>query len=127
MIFLPSQSRNSMQKQAIAAGILFSATIGATILFVALFTWYSPQRSPEPAPEKAPLVYAPRQVIGSFGANTEFELQKAEDADWVKPDELVLGVMLNGEARAYLINTLTHPHREIFNDSLGDHSIAATW
>lgn len=51
----------------------------------------------------------------------------AEEADHVRDDELVLGVVINGDARAYPINTLTGPRREIINDELGGRSIAATW
>ena len=43
------------------------------------------------------------------------------------PTELVLGVVVEGQARAYPINMLTGPRREIFNDRLGDQDIAATW
>ena len=42
-------------------------------------------------------------------------------------NELVLGVVVDGTARAYPINMLTGPSREIINDSLGDRAIAATW
>jgi hypothetical protein len=41
------------------------------------------------------------------------------------PDELILGVELNGEARAYPIGLLAQ--REIVNDSVGGHSIAVTY
>ncbi|MBT4867357.1 MAG: DUF3179 domain-containing protein [Planctomycetaceae bacterium] len=41
--------------------------------------------------------------------------------------ELVLGVVVKGEARAYPINMLTGPRREIINDTLGGQPIAATW
>lgn len=51
----------------------------------------------------------------------------AEEEGWVEDDELVLGVVVEGAARAYPINTLTGPRREIINDELGGRSIAATW
>lgn len=52
----------------------------------------------------------------------------AEEAtEQLRPEELVLGVELNGEARAYPINMLTGPQREIVNDQLGGQWIAATW
>lgn len=47
--------------------------------------------------------------------------------DEVVAKELVLGVVVNGEARAYPINMLTGPTREIINDTLGGQDIAATW
>ena len=45
----------------------------------------------------------------------------------VTNSELVLGVVVNGEPRAYPINMLTGPSREIINDELGGRAIAATW
>ena len=45
----------------------------------------------------------------------------------LRDNELVLGVELDGEARAYPINMLTGPKREIINDRLGGQAIAATW
>ncbi len=48
-------------------------------------------------------------------------------AKWVNDDELVLGVTVANESRAYPINQLTKPTREIINDTLGDQPIAATW
>jgi hypothetical protein len=45
----------------------------------------------------------------------------------VTDTELVLGVVVEGQARAYPINMLTGPQREIINDVLGGRAIAATW
>jgi hypothetical protein len=45
----------------------------------------------------------------------------------LNPDELVLGVEVAGEARAYPINMLSGPSHEILNDILGGQPIAATW
>ena len=50
-----------------------------------------------------------------------------EAGRFVKDEELVLGVVVKGEARAYPINMLTSPRREIINDKLGGQAIAATW
>ena len=47
--------------------------------------------------------------------------------DEVRDGELVLGVTVGGASRAYPINQLTRPNREIFNDALGGVAIAATW
>lgn len=41
--------------------------------------------------------------------------------------ELVLGVVVGEESRAYPINMLNGPSREIINDKLGGQAIAATW
>lgn len=45
----------------------------------------------------------------------------------VTDSELVLGVVVEGKARAYPINMLTGPAREIINDRIGKTDFAATW
>ncbi len=72
--------------------------------------------------------FAPRQVVRAFDAITAPDIVPAAEAKgWVRDDELVLGVVIAGEARAYPINMLTSPSREIINDNLGGRAIAATW
>ena len=75
--------------------------------------------------------FSPKTVIDrAFPAIVEPEtvsVEKAETDALVRKAELVLGVVVNGKARAYPINTLTGPRREIINDELGGRSIAATW
>ena len=51
----------------------------------------------------------------------------SEVVDEVRPNELVLGVVIDGEARAYPLNGLSGPSREIYNDTLAGRPIAATW
>lgn len=51
----------------------------------------------------------------------------AEVTDELRPDEIVMGVTINGESRAYVPNQLTGPDREILNDVVGGQPIAATW
>lgn len=45
----------------------------------------------------------------------------------VRGNDLVLGISIGLEARAYPVNMLTGPDREIVNDRLGGTRIAATW
>lgn len=74
--------------------------------------------------------FKPRVVIKrSFPPIVEPRIASAKKADGsiVKDDELVLGVVVGDAARAYPINTLTGPRREIINDDLGGRAIAATW
>jgi hypothetical protein len=72
--------------------------------------------------------FKPRKVVPPFDAITEPKVAPAAGAErWVQEHELVLGVVVGDEARAYPINQLTNPTREIINDTLGDRSIAATW
>lgn len=54
-------------------------------------------------------------------------LDAASASKIIEGDELVLAVEVNGEARAYPINILTGPDREIINDEVGGRPIAATW
>ena len=52
-------------------------------------------------------------------------LSAAEADQQYDPDELVLGVEFNGEARAYSIPLLSR--HEIVNDTVGGEKIAVTW
>ena len=71
--------------------------------------------------------YNPRRVVpGPFRAIVNPSIVAAKDAD-VAENELILGVVVDGESRAYPINQLTGPRREIINDKLGETVIAATW
>ncbi len=48
-----------------------------------------------------------------------------EASEWMRPDELVLGVEINGDARAYPIEVLSW--HEVVNDVVGGMPVAATW
>jgi len=72
--------------------------------------------------------FNPRQVVSPIRAITNAKISKPEVLEnLVGAGDLVLGVEINGEARAYPINMLTGPKREIINDKLGGRAIAATW
>jgi len=73
--------------------------------------------------------YYPRKVLaGALPPITDVPLMPAAEADKIlNPAELVLGVVVEGQARAYPVNMLTGPQREIINDRLGGRAIAATW
>lgn len=45
----------------------------------------------------------------------------------VNDNELVIGLVVGKQARAYPVNMLTGPSREIINDTVGGQHIAATW
>jgi hypothetical protein len=51
----------------------------------------------------------------------------AEAESKVRPNELVIGVVMGGQARAYPVNMLCQPSREIVTDTLGGERIAVTW
>lgn len=71
--------------------------------------------------------YEPRQVLRRpIRPITDPVIVAARETD-TAGNELVIGVVVNGAARAYPINQLTGPQREIINDVLGGTAIAATW
>lgn len=73
------------------------------------------------------LTYKPRQVlVKPIRPIVDPPIVGADEAD-IEPNELVIGVEVNGAVRAYSINQLTGPKREIINDELGGVAIAATW
>ncbi len=73
--------------------------------------------------------FEPRRVIPqAMPPIVKPRVQPADVADQrLKKDELVLGVVIDGQARAYPLNMLTGPNREIVNDELAGQPIAATW
>ena len=73
--------------------------------------------------------FNPQTVIDEpFPAISKLIISTAVEGDEVlDDDELVLAVEIEGEARAWPINSLTGPTREIFNGQLAGRSIAATW
>ena len=75
-----------------------------------------------------PRDFRPRKVVKPFPPIVDPKTLPADRVDdEVRDDELVLGVAVGGEARAYPINMLTRPTREIINDHVGNRAIAATW
>jgi len=76
----------------------------------------------------APTKYEPQRVLDAQPAIVHPPHVSAEEGNKkLRANELVIGLVVDGEARAYPINMLTGPRREIFNDKLGEHDIAATW
>ncbi len=82
----------------------------------------TPSRANRRGTFKARDKYNPRRAI----VDAPF-LKASEVTDQVTDNELVLGVELDGLTRAYPINMLTGPSREIINDTLGEAHLAATW
>jgi hypothetical protein len=65
----------------------------------------------------------PRDAIPAID-NPRF-LSAAEADEFYDPDELIIGVELDGDARAYSIPLLSS--HEIVNDTVGGRKIAVTW
>lgn len=82
---------------------------------------------PAPVPEAA-TGFLPEAVMGSFPPVTTVPVLAGPDtAGEIRPAETVLGIELEGRARAYPINMLSDPAREILNDELAGRSLAVTW
>lgn len=78
--------------------------------------------------QPTPRDFRPVRVLEALPAITDAPVQRASEVGGVlNPDELVVGVTIGDESRAYPINMLTGPSREIINDTLGGQAIAATW
>lgn len=72
--------------------------------------------------------FRPQKLIDPLPPITEFPVKTVKDAcDALNPSELVIGVTVGKESRAYPVNMLTGPRREILNDTVGGKAIAATW
>ena len=48
-------------------------------------------------------------------------------ADEIGDDDIVMGVVVAGKARAYPVNYMNGPRNEVVNDQLGGTAIASTW
>ena len=72
--------------------------------------------------------FEPRRVVRAFPAiKNAPSIPAARVIGQVTDSELVIGVQIGEAARAYPVNMLTGPDREIINDTLGGVPIAATW
>jgi hypothetical protein len=72
--------------------------------------------------------FRPTKVLNPLPPITEFPVKQVREVgDGLNPSELVIGVTVGKESRAYPVNMLTGPKREILNDTLGGKAIAATW
>lgn len=61
---------------------------------------------------------------GRIAAITNPTFVTAKEAE-ISPDSWVLGVVINGESRAYSLNLLNA--HEVVNDQIGDTPFAAVW
>lgn len=96
-----------------------AAAAGTFVVFLWTFLGFA-QRKAE--------VFDPVRVVPEFQPITRVALRGVKEiGDELNPTELVLGATIGEESRAYPINMLTGPEREIINDTLGGKAIAATW
>lgn len=65
---------------------------------------------------------------GPYPPLVDFPVVPAADAGpVVRDNDFVVGVEINGEARAYPINMLAQPENHVLDDTLGNRPIAVTW
>jgi Protein of unknown function (DUF3179) len=71
---------------------------------------------------------AARGPRGPFPPLVDVPIASAADASAeVLDDDHIVGVEIDGEARAYPISMLSRPDRHVLNDTLGGRPIAVTW
>ena len=63
---------------------------------------------------------------GGFPLNVDPKIISAADAE-IGDEDMVMGVVINGEARAYPVNYMNGPYNEVVNDELGGQAIAPSW
>ena len=100
-----------------ATAAVFSLWVGSAWIDV------SAQEPPATAPDAPPGF---KQLIprGRIAAVDEPQFVAADEAE-IADDAWVLGVELDGTARAYSLNLLNH--HEVVNDRIGEKAIAAVW
>jgi len=72
--------------------------------------------------------FSPIRVLPKMRPITDFAVVDATEAsETVLDDEMILGVEIEGATRAYPLNMINGPFREILNDEVGEKAIAVTW
>lgn len=61
-----------------------------------------------------------------FPLNVDPEIISAAEAE-LGDDDLVMGIVIEGQARAYPVNYMNGPLNEVVNDTLAGEPIASTW
>ncbi len=100
-------------------------TIVAALILAACASSSEPQSVGEEGqePEYDIITLLPKDAIPSIDSPRFYSVQEADDE--YEPDEVVMGVEFNGDARAYPIGLLSS--HEIVNDMVGGRPIAVTW
>jgi hypothetical protein len=119
-----SLARQLLKAVGSALSVLAIAATGTWLILAA-----SEGRWPFTVPEPPPREFQPERYLlpeGPFIASPIVPAAEVQDA--LDAAELVLGVTLGGESRAYPLNGLNHlPRRKVVNDVLGGQAIVVTW
>lgn len=127
--------RNKYFETLVLAGVVLLISIVSVFGVLEYWEWSEQQQQavtmpPSLGPDNppSPETFYPGRAVPEQPAITKFKIGSLEDVKGqIAEDELVIGVSVAGEARAYPINMMTGPQREVFNDTLGGRPIAATW
>ncbi|MBP85530.1 MAG: hypothetical protein CMJ64_02250 [Planctomycetaceae bacterium] len=122
----------------IAILVVVGTSVGLAAYYVFVERWddyqsaakIAEQESHRLSPENPPSAesFFPQRAAPEQPVVTGYQIAlTGEVADALNDDDLVLGVVIDGEARAYPINMMTGPEREVFNDTLAETPLAATW
>ena len=103
----------------------FLSAILAAVILVACAPSSEPQSGGEDGqePEFDIITLLPKDAIPSIDSPRFYSVTEA-DAEY-EPDEVVMGVEFDGDARAYPVGLLSS--HEIVNDTVGGRPIAVTW
>lgn len=126
----PKQQRPDHNRRAIISSAIriWTVAILGTAVILSFVAWRGRYIPPKTTEFKANLkIWDPIYNAKAFPPRTEFSTEPIFGKHDVADTELVLGVEINGESRAYPINMLTGPSREVFNDTLGDTNVVVTW
>lgn len=126
---LPSLTEPDPMLARVVDPTLSVACFSAAMVFGGFGLAASPAHAQGPPQEsQTQSSFQPRRLLPPQPAITQPPLIGADQVQGqVTDSELVLGVEVNGEPRAYPINMLTGPSREIINDTSGGVEIAAMW
>ena len=94
------------------------------LLLFCFLGWFSPAlvlSAPDIRPEDIQTIL-PKDAIQAILDPT---FENAAEANWIADSDSIVGVSINGDARAYPIAILSG--REIVNDTVGGVPIAVTW
>lgn len=115
-------------RRCIGRRATIAALAGLLVLAIALLAVWQMREPAAIAEQKTERPFQPVRVIPAQPAIQSAPFIAASKVrGQVSDNELVLGVVIDDEARAYPINMLTGPSREIINDTVAGKPVAATW
>jgi hypothetical protein len=105
------------------------AGAGGLLALLALAAWLAYQRAGEEPPPPKEDDFKPTRLSGPEAPLSDVPVKPVGEAgDAVGPDELVIGLTVGGESRAYPIAMLNEAWaRKVLNDRLGGRAVVVTW